>query len=243
MNNYIEYFTNYVFKNYDMHDKNISLKYYHSIRVAWIMYLLAYKLNMNDNDKLLAFKLGLCHDLGRFYEIVLKGHFDNIHFDHGAYSNKVLYNDHFINYMDISNNLLFRKAIYNHNKKDITKDLDNHELVFTRLLRDADKIDILGIRTTGKILDFDVKPTDNVINNYMTNKSINLADIKGTTDSTILYLSFFKDLYYKVSHDAIDSYGYINDFLKKVRVKEDKQEIFDSLINKLNEERGKVYVR
>ena len=90
MNNYIEYFTNYVNKNYDMNNNLISLKYYHSLRVAKLMTLLARKLNMSEDDILLAFKIGLCHDLGRFYEVLLNGKFDNLKFDHGSYSNKIL---------------------------------------------------------------------------------------------------------------------------------------------------------
>jgi len=243
MNNYIEYFTNYVYKNYDMNNQFISLKYYHSLRVAWLMSLLASKLNMCDEDIVFAFKLGLCHDLGRFYEVARIGRFDNIGFDHGAYSNKILYNDLFINYMDISEHVLFRKAIYNHNKKDINNIVNNRELVFTNLLRDADKIDILRIRSNKDILNFDSLPDTKVLSNYMSNQTINLKDIKGMVDSTILYLSFFKDLYYRVSHDVVINHGYLDDFLKIVQVSESNQELFDNLINKIYEERGKVYVR
>ena len=243
MNNYIEYFTNYVFYNYDINNKLIYTKYYHSLRVAYIMNLLANKLNMSDEDKLLAFKLGLCHDLGRFYEVIRNGKFDNLIFDHAAYSNKILYNDGFINYMNINEHLLFRKAIYNHNKKDVTSNLNQKEEVFTHLLRDADKIDILGIRGTRGILDFDVVPSFNVINNYLDNKSIDIKDIHGTTDSAIMFLSFIKDLYFRVSHDLIKYFGYVDDLLNIIKVHETKKDLFDNLVNKMNEERGKVYVR
>ena len=142
MNNYIEYFTNYVFMNYDMNNELISKKYYHSIRVAKLMCLLANKLNMTDKDIELAFKIGLCHDLGRFHEVVKNGNFDNRVFDHGTYSNKILYNDTFVNYMNIDEHLLFRKAIYFHNKKDISDDLTNREELFVKLIRGSSIIEI-----------------------------------------------------------------------------------------------------
>ena len=50
MNKYIEYFRNYIFMNYDMNDDKIILKYYHSIRVAWLMYTLANRLNLSEED-------------------------------------------------------------------------------------------------------------------------------------------------------------------------------------------------
>lgn len=243
MNNYIEYFTNYVFSNYDMSNRLISLKYYHSLRVAWIMSLLASHLNMSEEDILLAFKLGLCHDLGRFYEVFLEGQFNDLKFDHASYSNKILYNDLFVKYMDIDEHLLFRKAIYNHNKQDITKDLNNREFIFTNLLRDADKIDILGIRGIGKKLNFNSEPNTIIIDRYTSNKSLDLHDVKSDTDRTIFYLSFCKDLYYQVSHDLINKLGYIDIFTNTVNVDNDKKELFDELIKKINEERGKVYVR
>ena len=243
MNKYMEYFTNYVFNNYDMNNGLISLKYYHSLRVAKLMEILANKLELSDDDKLLAFKLGLCHDLGRFYEIVKMGKFKDIEFDHGTYSNKILYNDSFIDYMDVDENLLFRKAVYNHNKKDITNDLNNREKLFVNLLRDADKIDILWLRSFGKHLEFNKPANPNILNCYLRNQSLDLKDIKNSTDSTILYLSFFKDLYYKVSHDYIDDYDYLNLFLGNVTVDKERKVLFDTLVNKVNNERGKVYVR
>ena len=91
MNHYIEYFTNYVEKNYDLNNELIMKKYYHSLRVARLMTILAQKLNFTDEDIILAFKIGLCHDLGRFYEVVRNGEFNNTIFDHAAYSNKILY--------------------------------------------------------------------------------------------------------------------------------------------------------
>ena len=89
MDKYLEYFTNYVYKNYDMNDNLINKKYYHSLRVAKLMIILAKKLNLSNEDIELAFKIGLCHDLGRFQEVVRNGQFNNQIFDHGAYSNKI----------------------------------------------------------------------------------------------------------------------------------------------------------
>lgn len=241
MNNYIEYFSNYINMNYDMSNDLISLKFYHSIRVAKLMYILASKMNMSDDDRLLAFKIGLCHDLGRFYEVIRNQKFNNQIFDHAAYSNKVLYNDGFIDYMNIKEHLLMKKAIYNHNKKDIKNDLTEREKIFANLLRDADKIDILYVRSLGKslVLNSNINPI--ILKNFYHNNMIDLADIKNKADSSVLYLSFIKDLYYMVSHDFVNNNGYTDNILSIIKV-EDK-DLFESLIEKVKNERGKVYVR
>ena len=243
MNNYIEYFTNYVYINYDMNNELISKKYYHSLRVAKIMQLLAKKLNVSDDDILLSFKLGLCHDLGRFHEVVRNGQFDNRIFDHGAYSNKILYNDNFINYMDIREHLLFRKAIYLHNKKDVSDDLTNRELLFANLLRDADKIDILGLRGAGNKLSFDSIPSEVVYNNYINSKSIDIHDIKSKSDTVLLYLGFFKCLVNNASFDMAVQGNYLKKVLDIIEVSEDLKELYQDIIDKIDEGRGKVYVR
>ena len=243
MNNYIEYFTNYVYKNYDMNNYLISLKYYHSLRVAKLMMILATKLNMSEEDKLLAFKLGLCHDLGRFYEVVLNGKFNNLKFDHGSYSNKILYNDKFVNYMDIDDDLLFRKAIYNHNKKDITNDLNMREEIFTKMLRDIDKLDILNLMVTHRKFNFIEKPSDIVLEHYYNGTSIDLKDIKNQADSVVFYLNFFKELYFDINKDMAINYGYLKNYLDVVLVSEENKELFNNIVNEVDKERGKVYVR
>ena len=243
MNNYIEYFTNYVFKNYDMSNPLISLKYYHSIRVARIMAMIAKKLNLSEEDIILAFKLGLCHDLGRFYEVVRCGKFNNLGFDHGTYSNKVLYNDGFINYMDVPNHLLFRKAIYNHNKKDITKDLDSKEEFFTKLLRDIDKLDILGMMATHRVFDFIDEPNEVILDSFMKNMTISVRDIHNQSDLTVFYLSFFKSLNFDINKDMAINHGCLDNFISIINVNPERKNLFDDIVGSIYEERGKVYVR
>lgn len=243
MNNYIEYFTNYVYKNYDMSNNLIRLKYYHSIRVARLMMILAKKMNLSDEDIILAFKLGLCHDLGRFYEVVINGKFNNLKFDHGAYSNKILYNDGFINYMDVNEHLLFRKAIYNHNKKNITNDLNYREELFTKLLRDIDKIDILNVMVTHRKFNFSGMPTKEVLDSYYNGDAIDLKDIHNPSDSVVFYLGFFKNLYYELNKEFAIKYGYLDNFIDVVNIDKDKEALFNEIIDKIDEERGKEYVR
>ena len=243
MSNYIEYFTNYIINNYDINDDLIVLKYYHSLRVAWLMVMLSKKLNLSEEDTNLAFKIGLCHDLGRFYEVVRNGKFNNRVFDHGTYSNKILYNDGFINYMDINEHLLFRKAIYCHNKKDLADNLNNRERLFANMLRDVDKIDILRIRLANYHYEFKTDPTLVVLYNYMNDLNIDLHDIHNKSDSTILSLSFIKDLCFDESLDLLLDNNFLDNLINKIYIEENKLDIFNSLINKLKERRGIEYVR
>ena len=243
MNNYIEYFTNYIKNNYDINNDLIILKYYHSLRVAYLMSILSKKLNLSEEDIILAFKIGLCHDLGRFYEVVRNGKFNDNIFDNGAYSNKILYNDEFIKYMDVSEHLLFRKAIYCHNKKELTNNLSDRDKLFANMLRDADKIDILRIRSIGKKLEFKKDPTPIIVNNYMNDLKIDIKDMSNESDRVILYLSFIKDLVFDESLDILLDNDFLSKFINIIDIGIDKKDLFNNLINKINERRGKEYVR
>lgn len=241
MNKYLEYFTNYVCMNYDFDSNLIQKKYDHSLRVAYLMSILAQKIGLDDKDIVLSYKIGLCHDLGRFHEVIKNGKFNNNIFDHGAYSNKILYNDKFVKYMDIDENdsLLFRKAIFYHNKKDVGNNLNNRELLFTNMLRDIDKIDLLRVRTNGKHLKFSDEPTMIVLNNYKEGKTINLKDLHNDTDRTILYLSFIKDLNFDYSFDLVNEEGDINKLLDIIDIDNKIVMLMDELLNKIEERRNK----
>lgn len=244
MEEYLRIFTKYVYDNYDINDSLIKEKYFHSLRVANIMIILADELYLNDQDILLAAFLGLFHDLGRFREVVRNSKFNNLLFDHGAYSNKILFNDELIKDLNINEEdyLLIRKVIFCHNKKDLRKNLSSREQFFANLLRDADKLDLLKVRMTKKHLNFKDMPNSIVIDNFLNNKTINLKDIHNGSDSCVLYLSFIKDLFFNESYNYAMVDGYLDDLINFINVDEDKKEVFKKLVLEV-EKRGMKDVR
>ena len=239
MEKYLEYFINYVTMNYDMGDHLIVERFYHSIRVARIMAVIARKLNMSDEDIILAFKLGLCHDLGRFYEIMLYDGHNSIGFDHGNYSNRILYDEGFIKYMDINEHQLFQKAIFYHNKKDVPTDLTERESIFVNMLRDADKIDIMILSGRVENENFDTEPSEEILTSYLNDLPIDIRKMNNDSDRIILHLSFIKDLYYDVSYDIAINDGYLDALLDKIDVASNMQKLFDSILSRIYERRGK----
>ena len=246
MENYYKIFSEYLWNNYDLNNPLIHNKYYHSIRVANIMYYLAYKLNLRMDEQRLAYIIGIFHDLGRFREVVRSNRFNNLIFDHGAYSNKILYNDGLINKIDIDDDkhLTIRKAIYYHNKQNLGNDLNIDEELYAKLIRDADKIDILSMRVTGKRLKFTKTVNQVVLNNFFNDETINIKDIKSSSDSVLLYLSFIRDLSFDESYNYVIDRGYLNSLINIIDVDDDMIDIFDEIIKKVRK-RGKEngYVR
>ena len=236
---YLNIFTKYVKDNYDIKDPVIYEKYCHSLRVATLMIYLSLKLGLNNDDLLLAFKIGLLHDLGRFREVVRnkdkERKLDNLSFDHGAYSNKILYNDkEYLKYdIDKNDELIVRKALYFHNKKEILIDnnLNERELMFINMIRDMDKLDILFTRSMKRPLVLSDDTTKEVINAYLSDEMIDIKDLHNDTDRVIFYLSFIKDLNIKESFIIAVESGYFERLLSLIVVKDNS--LYDELLEKI----------
>ena len=244
MEEYLNIFTKYIKDNYDTDNQLIRQKYFHSLEVAKLMILLGKELELSDEDMHLAFVIGLTHDLGRFHEIKNKGVMNNLTFDHGAYSVKILYNDGLVNSFDLQrkDDLVVKKALYFHNKQDIDRKTTSRELMFCNLLRDADKIDILRVVTERGNFRFVDFPSKHFINNFMNNRTIDLKYRKNKSDTVILYLSFIKDLFYNESYNyAIDKH-LLEQFIQNVYVAIDRAGLFNILVDRVKK-RGEENVR
>ncbi len=128
--------------------RNFTIKKDHSLRVAELSYSLAEKLKREDQDKFLAFFIGLFHDIGRFKQLITYNTFnDSKSLDHARLSVQVLQEGDFcqlLNERQIETALL---AIEHHNKRQLPKGLSEEALLFAGLIRDADKLDILKVLT------------------------------------------------------------------------------------------------
>lgn len=236
----IKKFDQYVKTNYDYDNELIRLKYIHTLNVVKIMIMICNKMNLSYEDTKLAFFLALFHDLGRFREVVRQNTFDNLAFDHGAYSNKVLFNDNFISNFDINDSeyLLIRKAIYFHNKKDLPNNLTNREKLFCELIRDADRIDIFRVLATGysseRNLRFLARPSFKVINSFLKGESVDLKDINNSSDRVILRFSFISLFASDEAKMVLKELGYFDRYVEQIKVSSDNEEIFIGLMNIIN---------
>lgn len=233
--------SNYIENNYDLDMKLIREKYYHTFRVAMLTDSLTNSLGLNNDEKELAHLIALFHDLGRFREVVRSNEFNNLKFDHGSYSNKILFNDGFINNFPINEKdyLLIRKALYYHNKKNIGNDLNSREELFAKIIRDTDKIDILHVLASHQLKFFN-EPNPIVLDKFKNNETIDLRDVKSSSDKIILNIGFYDNLYFKESKELLENKGYLDEFINSILVSKENEEVFTEIKDKVKEKR---YVR
>ena len=193
-----EEFDKYV-KSFDMKNSNIDYKYRHSYRVYKLCERIADDLKLNDEDILLASIIGLLHDIGRFEQLKRYSHYDDINLDHAEYGANLLFKNNLIDKFKINEKYydIIEFSIRNHNKYSIEKINDKRKLLFAKIVRDADKIDIIKALAIYKDLKFQ-DGFDNISYNasksFFNNKQIINKDKKSKSDRVIGVLSMVFDI-------------------------------------------------
>lgn len=132
----------------DSLQQNFTIKFEHSIRVASICNFIAQKLGWTEEERGIACIAGIFHDIGRFNQLVEFGTFnDTKSVDHAEYSVKVIEQNQFLKGLADEQQKFVLEAIRYHNKRELPSGLSPEALKYARLLRDADKLDILQVIT------------------------------------------------------------------------------------------------
>jgi hypothetical protein len=146
LGNLRQWFSNYVAAYYtddSRHNETVRLKEEHTERVCKEIVMLGGALNLPAQDMLLAEMMALFHDLGRFKQYATYGTFeDGRSENHAALGLRELARDRVLSVCSDAERSLITKAIGYHNVRALPTDEDERTLFFSRLLRDADKLDI-----------------------------------------------------------------------------------------------------
>lgn len=200
--------------NYDMSNATIRYKYDHSKRVMENCMNIAKSLGLSIEEVLIAGLVGLLHDIGRFEQYKVYNTFNDLKsIDHGDYAVKILFEDNYIRKFidEDSYDEIIKKSILYHNKF-LIGECNDKELIFCKVIRDADKIDIFKHFVDKKdTIVFKTKEvTPELYNKFFEKKSLDFNEVKTNADMKILQLSMFFDLNYKYSYDIVKSMDYFN---------------------------------
>jgi len=209
-----------------MQQKNFQIKKDHSFRVADNIRKLTEVLKLNNSDSKAIYLAGLFHDVGRFRQLIEFNTFNDMRsVDHAEYSVMVIREKDLLNLLDDDTKQLALTAIRHHNKFQLPRKLTERELLYSRILRDSDKIDILKVvtdyysdnnREPNNILTWEL-PTGNQISpgvarDVLAGRLVSVDDVKNEADVKVMQLSWVYDINYKISFDII----FQNRFLEKI---------------------------
>ena len=235
-----EEFTNYV-KNFDLSDPMIDLKLNHSFRVMNLSNQLSQKMNLNEEDTQIATIIGLLHDIGRFEQYTKFRTFRDIDsIDHGDLGVEILNSD-IRKYVETDKyDSLIKLAVKNHNKFEIEPNLSKRESFFCKLIRDADKLDILYEATSMFWKDTKDQVNNSEINNDVYESFLNYklakrikGDIYANFNQVISTVALAFDIYFKESFEILYEKDYINKILNSFNYK--YPEIQEKIRKQVNE--------
>lgn len=228
-----EFYKEYMSK-YNPEEPRIALKVAHIYRTAEEAKMLAEKLNLGEEDILLAELIGLLHDIGRFEQVKKYNTFlDKISVNHAEYGVKVLFEDKLIrNFIeDDKYDEIIKKSILNHNKNNITDVEDERELLHCKIIRDADKLDIFKVILTDSLeaaypLDRYQKEgiSKEIIEGFVNNHQIDYSNIKTCVDLLVGQIAYIFDINYLYSLEKINHENYLEKLIEKFAA-EDRETI------------------
>jgi putative nucleotidyltransferase with HDIG domain len=132
----------------DFLNANLKLKEHHSRRVCQEMLYLANQVNLTDNQRRMAEVIALFHDIGRFEQFTKYRTYNDFRsVDHCLLGLEVLREAKVIDAVAGEERELIEKAIEYHGHKALPTDLNGECLLFSKLIRDADKLDVLYVVT------------------------------------------------------------------------------------------------
>ena len=198
--------------------QNFELKVNHIDRVIQNCEKIAASLLMEPEQINLAKTIGLLHDVGRFEQMQQYQTFNDAEsVDHAQLGLSIIDANEWLIEFDKSISNTIRSAVEFHNKLEIPENLSHDETLFLKIIRDADKIDILKIavheysyqnRNKNALFSYGLKDTPvaskEIVKRIMDEKLPLKKDLQTLTDFKLLQLAYVYDLHFKKSFMLIN---------------------------------------
>ena len=230
--------------------RGILIKETHTGYVTANSVELAKFLQLPTHDVELAEIIGLFHDVGRFRQYSIYKTFNDADSeDHADLALKVIDELEFFNELAAQDYEILRFAIQNHNKKTVAPTDDDRKILFAKIIRDADKLDIyrvlepfLAQANVDKMPNFiksggnlvaDISP--DFVENFVTGKQADYRKIRTNGDRKIVRLMWLYDVNFSWTMRKIVERGYIDKIVSNLPMEERIAEGVRRLMNHVEE--------
>jgi len=220
------WFENYVqrFKSPDKkYKKNIKLKKDHTYRVCDEIIRIGKNLNLNNQDLNLAKTIALLHDVGRFEQYDRYRTFaDYKSENHAELSISILIKEGILEGIDNSTKRIVDFAITHHNNAHLPQQKSDRSLFFAKLIRDADKLDVLYVVTEhyhnkdkehNDVIEFGLldppQISDKVFKNLISGSTVEFKHIQNLNDLKLLQMAWIYDINFPITFHLIKERQYL----------------------------------
>ncbi len=201
----------------------IALKKEHSLKVCQEILSIGSQLNLDTDRMLLAETIALFHDIGRFEQYSRYRTFvDRRSENHAALGVKVLREKEILDLLDKRSRDVIFKSILNHNRLRIPEGEVESAVFFSKLLRDADKIDIYRVVTDyyrdpsaerNAAIELDLPDTpdvsDEILHCLKTGRLAEHRGLNSLNDFKLLQLGWVYDINFRPSLRIVRDRGYL----------------------------------
>ena len=214
---YLKEFENYI-KKFDLNIEELKYKYDHTLRVVDYTKIICKSENISKEDTNLALISALLHDIARFEEWTKYRSWSKI--DHGDLGYEILSeNNCILKFVGEDKEQIVLNVVKYHNKLEIPDFLNKQEKKILKIVRDADKIDIMLTQGNENYLnEKDIIVPKQILDLIINEKMIEYNQITNYGILILNHLSFLFDMNYRSSFKIIYSLGIINKKLEILRV-------------------------
>jgi len=204
--------------------ENLLIKAEHSKNVRDRIIDIAQDLDFSEHDMFLAEILGLFHDIGRFEQYAKYQTFsDSDSQNHAELGVKVLKEQNTFHKFSDEDKMLLYKAITYHSRAKIPEDESQRVTLFSKLIRDADKLDIWRLVTEYYMVKEDhqnsslelglpdsTKISAHVVQSIITREIVKKEDMKTLNDFKLLQIAWVFDLNFSFSKRYLKEKKYLD---------------------------------
>ena len=245
-----DWFDNYV-RSFETGGKlpEISeIKRVHSQNVESIGHTLVTELNWNSDYALLGTAASLLHDVGRFSQFRDYGTlYDASSVDHGDRGYDELKRFFPKELADEDGYNAIIESVRWHNKKKLTKDIDNIYLPFCKLVRDADKIDVYRLVqdhiVNGRIDELlprhkiSAPLSEQVLIEIEERGSASYKNISSLADFLLLQVTWLLDINFAASMKKLDELGAVEKIIEQLPLNKRALDVIELLLEKIDKHR------
>ncbi len=252
MKYFYNWFNNYVksfYSNDEYVQQNIKLKEEHTKRVCFNAMMICKDINLSEEDENIVELAALLHDIGRFEQFKVYRTFnDKVSENHALLGIKIIKDEGVLEKLDLKvQNYIFR-VIKHHNMFKIPDDAgDEKTILFSKIIRDSDKLDIYKVVTDyykeagdkkNTAIEHELPNTDGyskeLIDDILNSKNSSHEYIRNRNDIRLIKLSWIFDINFNISLKYIVEKGYIEKTLDCIPRNEEMSNIKISLYKYIN---------
>ncbi|MBN1419442.1 MAG: HD domain-containing protein [Planctomycetes bacterium] len=203
--------------------EHLAGKEVHTARVRREIIAVGRGIGLAEDDLRIAEVIALFHDLGRFEQAIRHGTFvDERSLDHAALSVDVLRAHRVLDPIPEPDRDLIFRAIAYHNRRVLPDGESDRCLLFARLIRDADKLDIWRVVTDhylaagddrNEALELGLPRTPGVspevCADLLDRRIVEIPHVRNLNDFKLLQMGWVFDLYFPPTRRAVAERGYL----------------------------------